>query len=493
MELPQAFKDKMKRLLGEEYETFLESYDREREQGLRLNLLKTNPRRFEKESPFELKPVSWTEEGYYYGAKNRPGRHPYHEAGVYYIQEPSAMAVVSLLDPRPGDRVLDLCAAPGGKSSHIASRLRGKGFLLSNEIHPARAKILSQNIERMGIGNGAVTNEDSAALLSRFPEYFDKIVVDAPCSGEGMFRKDEGARAEWSLDHVALCAGRQAEILDHAAGMLRPGGVMAYSTCTFSPEEDEQAVEAFLKEHPEFQIIQTEKFPGLSEGVPEWSKQGLEALSHTVRIWPQRASGEGHFIAVLKKADGERTEHWKRSYPAYLKDRKLLQDYEIFLQETIADLEENEDSEDEISHFSRLKRGTEMVLFGEQLYLLAPELLSFEGLRVLRPGLHLGTLKKNRFEPSHALALWLRERDAIRFIRLSPESPRLTAYLKGESLSLSDLSESDAVMGGICSGKEKGWTLVTVKGEGEGYPVGWGKLSGGILKNHYPKGLRIQG
>ena len=237
MELPQVFRKKMKNLLGEEYEAFLESYDREREQGLRLNLLKTDRERFREETEFSLKPIPWAEEGYYYGAKDRPGRHPYHEAGVYYIQEPSAMAVVSLLDPKPGDRVLDLCAAPGGKTSHIASRLQGKGFLLSNEIHPARARILSQNAERMGIANGAVFNEDSARLSAAFPEYFDKIVVDAPCSGEGMFRKDEGARAEWSSDKVRLCAQRQAEILENASAMLKPGGTMAYSTCTLSPEE----------------------------------------------------------------------------------------------------------------------------------------------------------------------------------------------------------------------------------------------------------------
>ena len=209
MELPQAFKEKMERLLGAEYTEFLESYEKERKQGLRLNLLKTSREKFEQEAPFSLSPIPWTEEGYYYGKEDRPGLHPYHEAGVYYIQEPSAMAVVSLLDPKPGERILDLCAAPGGKTSHIASRLQGRGFLAANEIHPARAKILSQNVERMGIGNCAVFNETPDRLLRHFPEYFDRIVTDAPCSGEGMFRKDEAARGEWSPDNVKLCAERQ--------------------------------------------------------------------------------------------------------------------------------------------------------------------------------------------------------------------------------------------------------------------------------------------
>lgn len=482
MDLPQAFKEKMEGLLGEEYTEFLESYEKERKQGLRLNLLKTSQERFEKEAPFFLSPIPWTEEGYYYGKEDRPGLHPYHEAGVYYIQEPSAMAVAALLDPRPGERILDLCAAPGGKTSHLASRLQGQGFLAANEIHPARARILSQNVERMGIGNCAVFNETPDRLLQRFPEYFDKIVTDAPCSGEGMFRKDEAARGEWSQDSVRLCAERQAHILDCAAGMVKPGGTIAYSTCTFSPEEDEQAVEAFLERHPEFRIKAVKKPEGLSDGVPQWGIKGGQELASAVRIWPHKTGGEGHFIAVLEK---EQEEDWedgrKRTYPSYWKDRKTLKDYESFLRETIEDLGEG-------SAFFRLLNGRELTLNAEQLYLLPPELLSFDGLKVLRPGLHLGTMKKNRFEPSHALALWLKEKDALRFCRMSPDSPRLAAYLKGESVSLSQLTEEEKMQG---SGPfDKGWTLITVAGKDVGYPIGWAKLAGQTLKNHYPKGLR---
>ena len=282
-DLPVRFEERMKALLGEEYPAFAASYDKERVQGLRFNSLKFPDRiriqdavgsrenreagkngeakavceakvtweeagaaeaakQIGQETGFTLERIPWVKEGYYYSGSSRPGKHPYHEAGLYYIQEPSAMAVVELLDPRPGERVLDLCAAPGGKSSHIASRMKGSGFLLSNEIHPARARILSQNMERMGVRNAVVSNEDARSLAGTFDHFFHKIVVDAPCSGEGMFRKDEEARSQWSEEHVKMCAARQGEILDHAASMLAPGGRMVYSTCTFAPEENEGTV-----------------------------------------------------------------------------------------------------------------------------------------------------------------------------------------------------------------------------------------------------------
>lgn len=271
MMLPEAFQEKMKALLGGEYGDFIKSYEKERVQGLRFNQLKVNIDEIpdEMQSEFQLKKIPWVKEGYYYHSQSRPGKHAWHEAGVYYIQEPSAMAVVELLDPKPGDVVLDLCGAPGGKTTHIASRMKGEGLLVSNEIHPARVKILSQNVERMGIANAVVTNADSRKLTDYFPEFFDKIVVDAPCSGEGMFRKDEGARAEWSPASVRLCAERQAEILDNAAAMLKGGGRLVYSTCTFSPEENEGSIQAFLERHPEFFVEQVPVYEGFGHGRPE--------------------------------------------------------------------------------------------------------------------------------------------------------------------------------------------------------------------------------
>ena len=271
-ELPEAFLTKMRGLLGQEYELFLESYGREKAQGLRINPLKAGDEEAVRrlEARFGLRPVPWAREGYYFDKSLRPGKHVFHDGGVFYIQEPSAMAAVELLDPRPGERILDLCAAPGGKTTQIGGRLMGKGFLLSNEYHPARAKILSQNVERMGIANAVVTNQEAGALAQRFPCFFDKVLVDAPCSGEGMFRKDPEARAQWSLENVDMCAARQGEILSKAAAMTRPGGRLVYSTCTFSPEENEGSVHSFLRQNPEFSVERVEGGRALSPGRPQW-------------------------------------------------------------------------------------------------------------------------------------------------------------------------------------------------------------------------------
>ncbi|MEY8336604.1 RsmB/NOP family class I SAM-dependent RNA methyltransferase [Lachnospiraceae bacterium 62-35] len=472
--LPEEFKKKMEGLLGEEYTAFISSYDRSRVQGLRINLLKLSEKEGEQLlAPFHLTPVPWAEEGYYYEEQTRPGRHPFHAAGLYYIQEPSAMAVVSLLDVQPGDRVLDLCAAPGGKTTHIAGRLQGKGFLLSNEIHPSRARILSQNVERMGISRGVVTNEEPSRLAERFPEFFDKVVVDAPCSGEGMFRKEETAREEWSKAYPMSCALRQQEILRHGAAMLKRGGILVYSTCTFSPEEDEQIIEQFLESHSDFEIadrdslVKSRGYEGLSEGRPQWGREKREELRHTFRIWPHLAKGEGHYIAVLrKKEEGEQEEESKKGRRrktgagkgfSYIKDKKLLEKIEIFLKEICPKVREWESC-------------GKWILFGEQLCLMPEEIGDMEGLRVLRPGLHVADFKKARLEPAHSLALWLKREEAACCQDLDMEEA--LRYLRGET---------------IAGGGKKGWTLMCVAG----YPLGWAKGSAGILKNHYPKGLRL--
>lgn len=466
--LPEEFKQKMKNLLGEEYEAFIKSYDKERVQGLRMNLLKIDEKKGDRLlSVFHTSPVPWTEEGRFYQQETRPGKHIFHEAGLYYIQEPSAMAVISLLDPKPGDKVLDLCAAPGGKTTHIASRLQGEGFLLSNEIHPGRAKILSQNVERMGIGNAVVTNESSGRLAGYFPEFFDKIAVDAPCSGEGMFRKDETAVKEWSLENVKACAERQDEILDNAAAMLKKGGILVYSTCTFSPEEDEQSVERFLKRHPDFFIqdcsdmIRKAGIEGLSQGRSQWTFEQDCNLEKTFRIWPHLTEGEGHYIAVLKRMGEEDSEGKRRKEkkPGFVMDKKQKENIRSFLQEICPGAK-------------ILKEGREWILFGDQLYLIPTEMPDIKGLKVIRPGLHTAVLKKNRLEPAHGLAMWLKKEEAALSCELNEEEA--LSYLKGEAVQK--------------EGKN-GWTLVCF----QGYPLGWGKETGGILKNHYPKGLRIQG
>lgn len=398
--LPEKFLERMQNMLGEEYPAFLESLSGKRYRALRLNPLKTRIQEGKEKLPFALSPVPWTKNGFYYEEEEQPGKHPYHEAGLYYIQEPSAMAPVPCLmeerasvaaiperqeehvsaaaiperqeEPATPGRVLDLCAAPGGKSTQIAEYMRGRGMLITNEIHPQRAKILSENIERMGISNAIVLNETPESLSKRFIAFFDRILVDAPCSGEGMFRKNDNAGEEWSEENVALCAERQDGILDCAATMLKPGGRLVYSTCTFAPAEDEGSVSRFLETHPDF------------------------CLEKEERLMPHKIKGEGHFLAVLHREGGQ------LSSAATAGTEKSL---------TLKDCREFLDFAKEALTIpaEELTEGKILLRFGEQLYLAPAETPSLRGLKVLRPGLHLGTVKKNRFEPSHALALFLKK------------------------------------------------------------------------------------
>lgn len=427
--LPKAFLKRMERQLGADYPAFLESLERPRAVALRFNPLKGAVPKL----PFVGEPVPWEPMGYYYEPTARPGLHPYHEAGVYYLQEASAMSAVALLDPQPGETVCDLCAAPGGKSTQIAGRMGGEGLLLCNEYSPARAKILARNIERMGVANAIVTNEKTESLAKRLPGFFDRVLVDAPCSGEGMFRKEEAAVTDWSQETVEMCAARQAEILDNAAKLLKPGGRLVYSTCTFAPEEDEEAVSAFLARHPEF-APETVDAP--------WFTPGPQA---TYRMWPHRLLGEGHFGAVLRKLEGEETE-----IPLE-KGQPLPKPWLSFAKEAGVNLPEGIG-----------------LCFGDRLYLAPLGAPALPGLRVLRAGLELGSLKKDRIDPAHALALW--GKDFAQTVDLSADGPEIKAYLHGE----------------VLPGKARGWCLVTV----DGYSIGWGKGDGTQLKNHYPKGLR---
>ena len=439
--LPEAFLSRMEQQLQAEFPAFLSSYDRPRNAGLRFNPLKaeTPP-----SVPFSLTPIPWEPNGFYYPPDQRPGLHPWHDAGLYYLQEPSAMAPVTLLAPRPEERVLDLCAAPGGKSTQIAAAMGNRGLLVCNEIHPKRAAVLSQNIERMGISCALVLNEHPARLAERFAGYFDRILVDAPCSGEGMFRKETAAVTDWSLQTVQMCADRQTEILRSAAAMLRPGGRLVYSTCTFAPEEDEGTVSRFLSAHPDF-ALEAVRSSLFSPGRPDWVPGCLPELSGAVRLWPHKLAGEGHFAAVLRRTAGEEHCPAEQSAPAFPAELSgFLQENGICLPE-----------------------GT-LVQFGQTLYLAPPALPCLSALKVVRPGLELGRLQKGRFEPAHALALWLHQ--AAQTADFPPESREISAYLRGQTL----------------PGAQRGWTLITAGG----LSLGWAKGSGGILKNHYPKGLR---
>ena len=427
--LPKEFLARMERQLGEEYPDYLASLQRPRAAALRFNPLKGEPPRV----PFGLTPVPWEPMGYYFDPDARPGLHPYHEAGVYYLQEASAMAPVVLLAPQPGERVCDLCAAPGGKSTQIAGRMRGEGFLLCNEYSPKRAKILSRNIERLGVANALVTNETPERLAKALPEYFDRVLVDAPCSGEGVFRKEEAAITDWSGETVAMCARRQGEILREAAKLVRPGGLLVYSTCTFAPQEDEEAVAAFLSEHPEF----TPEPPPAP-----WFTPGPNG---SFRLWPHKLKGEGHFAAVLRRmGTGELP-------PAPRGGEALPKQWQDFARELGIQLPPGK-----------------AVTFGDTLYWAPADCPDLRGLKVLRPGLELGQLLRGRFQPAHALALWLP--DCGRQVDFGPESPEMKAYLHGD----------------VLPGTEKGWTRVLCGG----YGIGWAKGDGVQLKNHYPKGLR---
>lgn len=540
--LPEAFLERMGDMLGEEYGAFLEAMEGERHQGLCLNPRKRHiegqsaAERFGMGSDEEkrgigewqsvamgsreaegrdagfahLTRVPWASEGYYYERQDQPGRHPFHEAGVYYIQEPSAMAPVELLDVRPGERVLDLCAAPGGKSVQIAAKLCGSGFLLCNEINPGRARILSENIERMGICNACVTNEAPERLAELLPGSFDRILVDAPCSGEGMFRKNEAACGEWSPENVALCASRQDGILECAAKLLRPGGKLVYSTCTFAPEENEGSVSRFLKRHREFTLLPVEKERmGLAgcDGMPECLEDAAPGLECALRLWPQRIRGEGHFAALLGKA-GEIWEETRENDIKITVKRdcmELWRGFSQFCEENLclgeavpgkavemppkrglggergkkADMRtearrQDVDVTEELAGLGEalgLKGSFRSVAFGANLYLLPADMPLLSGLKVLRPGLHLGELKKNRFEPSHALALALGPRYARRVWKLGADAAGTAAYLNGQTFP---------------GQGEKGWYLICV----DGFGLGWGKLAAGIMKNHYPRGLR---
>ena len=427
--LPVEFLNRVKGQLGEEYEAFLQSLERPRAVALRLNPLKGQAPAL----PFVGAPVPWEPRGYYYDPESRPGLHPYHEAGVYYLQEASAMSAVSLLDPQPGERICDLCSAPGGKSTQIAGRLQGEGFLLCNEWSPKRAKILSQNIERMGVANALVTNETADRLAEKLPCFFDRVLIDAPCSGEGMFRKEEAAVTDWSQETVGMCARRQAEILDAGAKLVRPGGRLVYSTCTFAPEENEQAVAAFLQRNPDFAPEDV--------AAPWFSRVGVGQF----RLWPHKLLGEGHFVAVLRKqGDGEGSGN-------FCAGEKLPKEWVAFAKELDIALPHGK-----------------AISFGATLFWAPEALPELKGLKVLRPGLQLGEVKKDRFEPAHALALWLGAcKNAVSF---PAESAEMKAYLHGEVLQ--------------CA--LRGWCLVQV----DGYSIGWGKGDGKQLKNHYPKGLR---
>ncbi len=427
--LPKQFLDEMKDILGNEFDDFLKSYDEPKTTGLRLNTMKMDKNKLLDLDLFQLTGIPWAEEGFYYDENiNRPGKNPLHESGAYYLQEPSAMSVVPKLDVKEGDKVLDLCAAPGGKSTYILSKLNNTGILVSNEINPTRIKALGENLERFGAKNCIITNTDSASLKKVFTGYFDKIVIDAPCSGQGMFRKDQVAIDDWSYAKVLECQSIQRDIIRDGFEMLKKDGILVYSTCTFAKEENEDVINEFINENNNAHLVLME------------------------RLWPHKVKGEGHFVAKIMKTEDEECVTKKLKMKPVGKE---LRDYKEFEKK-----------------FLNIELKGDFYIKGENLYLLPENCPDTKKLKVLRTGLHLGLLKKNRFEPSHAFSHYLTIDDVKNIENLSIDDERSKEYLRGNT---------------IKTDKSRGWVLVAI----EGIPLGWGKESNGILKNHYPKGLRI--
>ncbi|MEQ2370916.1 RsmB/NOP family class I SAM-dependent RNA methyltransferase [Blautia sp. CLA-JM-H16] len=466
--LPLPFLERMKEMLGDDYDAFLKSYENPRTYGLRVNTAKLSCQEFEALSPFKLQPIPWISNGYFYNEESRPARCPYYQAGLYYLQEPSAMTPASRLPIEPGDFVLDLCAAPGGKATALGAALNDTGFLLANDISTSRARALLRNLELFGIKNMLVTDEKPAKLAQRFPSFFNKILLDAPCSGEGMFRKEEALARDWTPEKSAELSDIQKDLVLKAADMLRPGGMLLYSTCTFAPCEDEEVVAYLLSERPDMELIEMPGYEGFSAGRPKFAGAAAafdsEELRKCVRIFPHKMDGEGHFLALFRKKGDSLPPVFRSLEKGPDKNTRKWLD-EFFAEIGLKTLGGQE------FDWNRVE------VRKDKVYYHLPFPLDLRGISFLRNGLYLGDLKKNRFEPSQPLALALHKGDIEATISLSVSDERITRYLKGETLNI----EPDE------AAHKKGWHLLCA----DGYPVGFGKLVNGILKNKYPAGWRV--
>ena len=471
---------------ADEYALFRKSFDDGRINGLRLNTLKIDSACFVKLFEGKLTPIPWIKEGYYY-EESAPGKHPYYHAGLYYIQEPSAMMPAQVLSPVPGERVLDLCAAPGGKTTHLSCLMKNSGLVVSNDISPKRVKALVKNIELMGITNTLVVNETPDRLASVFPEYFDRVLLDVPCSGEGMFRKDWGAIRSYSRYKSLECVSLQREIFDKAFVMLRPGGIIVYSTCTFNPDENERNMAYFAKEY-NIEPLPIRDYPGWERSRGEWSGDLSETFSRGLRLWPHKARGEGHFVFCLKKPGipPDKENHGDAPREGQPCQERLTEGKS---RETTPNANEHTpgktswtsiDARRALEVFRAFERDNLNTFMdgvfhikGSSLLRLPPALPEVPDLRWEKAGLYLGEYAKGRFEPSASLAMALKMSDFRRVLNLTSRDHGVIRYLKGETL--------------IHDG-EKGYMAICV----DGFPLGWGKQDGGTLKNLYPKGWRMQ-
>ncbi len=455
--LPQNYLDAMKELLKEDYEDYLASFEEKRLYGLRINTLKISVEDFLKISPFELEPIPWIENGFYFHEEDKPAKHPYYFAGLYYIQEPSAMTPANVLPVEDGDVVFDMCAAPGGKSTELGAKLDRTGLLITNDISNSRAKALLKNVEVFGIPNLCVLSEDPKKIADRFTGFFDKVLIDAPCSGEGMFRKDNKLIKSWEKNGPEFYSKIQRDIVLSGADMLKPGGKMLYSTCTFSKLEDEETIRHLLRKRPEMHLIPIPSYEGFCPGIIENEEDTAMQIEKCVRIFPHKMQGEGHFLALLEKdTDASENYHAKRKPSTEKLPEELLE----FL-----------------SHVTFPVQKQDIFIRDSKVYQVSPEMPQEGGLRIMRNGLLLGEMKKNRFEPSQALAMALQMSEYDKIINLPVSDERVVKYLKGETLDFEN--ENDY---------QDGWNLFCV----DGYPLGWGKYSKGALKNKYLAGWRWQ-
>lgn len=458
IELPEKFENRMRELLGEEFQAFLQGFEEERHGGIRFNSLKLSKEKWEEIAPFAIQGIPWIPNGYYYQLADQPAKHPYYFAGLYYIQEPSAMTPAAMLPVSPGDRVLDVCAAPGGKSTELAAKLQGKGVLVANDISSSRAKALLKNLELFGVKNAVVLSEAPGKLTERFFGYFDKILVDAPCSGEGMFRKNPAIIKNWEQYGVEYYHKLQLEILDAVIPMLKPGGLLLYSTCTFSPEEDEGSLQYILEHYKEMHVVPPEiSYEGFSAARPDWIPDGKEEIGNAIRLWPHKLQGEGHFASLLQK-DGTGS----------------AGDFSGIRTQSLPPLRLTKEAEEFLARLSLPLPKERLIVRDERVYLVPEGIPDLQGLRVMRSGLLLGEMKKNRFEPSQALACALKAEEYDAVCRLEATDDDVIRYLKCETLAARTELPDGFVL--VCAGD---------------YPLGWAKAQNGVLKNKYLPGWRM--
>lgn len=450
-ELPEKFLQRMKNLLNDDYQLFIDQYNLPPFKGLRINTIKCSPEKLQALLNVKLTPSPFSPLSYYIEGNVKLGNNPLHHCGAYYLQEPSASCAVSALNIQQGDKVLDLCAAPGGKSTQIATLLNGTGLIWSNEIVKKRAQILLSNIERMGIKNSVVSSLSPELLCPRLQGYFDKVLVDAPCSGEGMFRKDEQAISEWTEEHTKSCMERQLQILESAKICLKEGGTLVYSTCTFSPYENEMVISEFLKTNPDFKLVDCLQDTNLNFG-----RKGID-MPQTRRIYPMDG-GEGHFVAKLIK-ESEATGYTPNEPAENQKNIKANGNIVKQAEELYGNIFKNSNC----PTFS---------IVNDKIIIKPKETPILTGAGVIRSGVLFGEIKKNRIEPAHNLFTSGCMEDFNNVVDLDVNSPEINSYLLGEEISVNS--------------NIKGYTAVCVNG----MTLGFGKCSNGQLKNKYPKGLR---